>query len=482
MTINFESMFFDQMIRETLFYSPKIDFKPVHLANGLFRAICGQFADARDQHIAVYPKGSSTSEVNERIRSVLYNILSADGALFGSANTSSYTLSHVNHITSDNHDRGTGEWLAAILAHDSGDGPSPVLDTLRILLTQDNRQRSDEISTLTLPLIGSNFALKKYNYKMPDTPPSSLAVDEVGAFCDPILYSIRRGFDQIIMHGRFKGNYINKLDTLRYLITWGCFAVYLHLANSGSRDRNTRIPMILRMAEVSSPTLLQASIQSHHWVSRSVDRFLRSSMRATLDKIAKTGNYGLWETDTDIRNHIESMEWKASSGRKRQASDRIDVYKPRCLAFYDSYRSDTANQAPRTAFANAAADMIDQIVSTSPSSVASGLGTRIGLLSPGVHSKKHYAPIPNLLEVLVRATIPPKEQWTIDRLANYWAYHYGMLFGVLGDENERLAEWGISAIDGSELYNNTDTLATILELSGYARRYADGVVLVSVRE
>lgn len=482
MNTDFESIFFDQTIEKTLFYSPKIEIKPVHLANGLFRAICGVYTEARDQHMTIYPKGYPNSNVNEQIRGVLHSILSADGALFARAQMSSYTLSHITHITSDNHDRRTGEWLFTILNHDYGNGPSPALELLRVLLNQDNRQRSDEISTLTLPLTKTGFELKDFKPQIPDRHPGSLEVDEAGAFRDPLLYSIRKGFDCIAKHDGGKGNFGEKLDTLRRLVTWGCFSIYLHLTNSGSLDRKKRVPMLLCMVESPSPTLQQASTQSYQWVGRSIDRFLRIAIRDTLNRIAEEGIYGSWETDAEIRQHIQTMIWKAFGGGMRQAEARLAKYTPQCLLFYDSYLSDTANQSPRSAFVNAAADMIDQIVSSSPTAVARGLGTRIGLLSPGLYTRKRYTAVPDLLEVLIRATIPPQELWTIGKLANHWANHYGLLFGALGEENTRLAEWGINAIDGSSLYDNTEALTTILEMSGYARRYADGVVLVSVRE
>src|SRR5713226_1794336 len=289
MNPDFERIFFDQTVEETLFYSPKIEIRPVHLANGLFRAVCGKYAEAPDQHIAVYPKVYPNSSVNEQIRGVLNAILSADGALFARAQMSSYTLSHISHITSDNHDRRTGEWLSTILTHNDGEGGIPALELLRVLLNQDNRQRSDEISTLTLPLTKSSFELKDFKRQMPDRFPSSLRVDETGTFCDPLLYSIREGFDRIAKHDGGKGNYGEKLDTLRRLVTWGCFSIYLHLANSGSLDRQKRVPMMLCMAESPSPTLRQASTQSYLWVERSIDKFFRVAIRDTLNRIAEEG-------------------------------------------------------------------------------------------------------------------------------------------------------------------------------------------------
>lgn len=482
MSVYFESTFFDQIMEETLFYSPKIAIKPVHLANGLFRAVCGAYAEAPDQHIAIYPKKYTESSVSEQIRGVLNNILSADSALFANARMSSYTLSHVSHITSDDHDRRTGEWLFTVLNYDNGSGPSPALELLRVLLNQDDRQRSDEISTLTLPLVKSRFELRPVSSRMPNLLPKSLAVNEKGDFSDPLLTSIREGFDRIAEHDKKKASYGSKLDTLRHLVIWGCFAIYLHLANSGSSDKAKRIPIMLCMADAPSSTLRQASNQSYLWIKRSIDKFLRTAILDKLTKISSEGIYGAWETDEDIRQQIQAMQWKTLSGRMRQADIRLVKYPENCLLFYNSYLSDVANQSPQTAFANAATDMLDQIVSSSPSDVARGLGTGIGLLSPGPSPRKRYSAVPDLLEVFIRATIPPGEQWTIDELANYWSGHYGLLFGALGNENDQLMNWGVNVIDGSSLYDNTEALTAILEMSGYARRYADGVVFVSVKE
>ena len=196
--------------------------------------------------------------------------------------------------------------------HDSGEGQSPAFEVLHTLLSEDNRQRSDEISTLTLPLTRFNFELKDFKPQVPDQRPNSLRVDETGTFCDPLLFSIRKGFDCIAKHDRGKGNFGEKLDTLRRLVMWGCFSIYLHLANSGSLERQKRVPMMLCMVESPSPTLRQASIQSYQWVGRSIDKFFRAAIRDTLNRKAEEGIYGFWETDVDIRQQIQTMTWKAS--------------------------------------------------------------------------------------------------------------------------------------------------------------------------
>jgi hypothetical protein len=273
-------------------------------------------------------------------------------------------------------------------------------------------------------------------------------------------------------------------DTLRRFVIWGCFGVYMHLANAGRDQLDRRVPILFCMPRERVPTLQQASIQSYRWAARSIDTFFRKEIRRQVEQLRSSGQYGSWASDEDIEHIIATIQsWKATSGRMRQKT-RTDQDNARDFrSFYYSYRSTTASQPPHLAFANAAADLLDRVLTSSPDDVARALGTRIGLL--GVTSRRthrRYSPQPDLLEVLVRASVPKGESWSINKLAEYWSTQYGILFGALGNENEQLARWGISAVDGSELRTNADHVATTLEWSGYARRYADGVVLVTVKE
>ena len=487
----FETIFFDQIIDRTLFYSPKIEIKPAHLANGFFRAVCGKYADFQDQHEAIYPKAYPEPRnlpaylrdtQNQGIREMLYGLLSADAAVYRAPRLSSYTLSHVSQITSDNHDRRAGEWLLAILSQ--GVQPSPALDMLRELLMETDRQRSDELSTLTLPLAPANpDALKSFRPAMQGIP-NSLRIDESGAFVDPVIRAIRAGFDQLAAYDTATVRYGGKLDTLRRFAIWGCFGVYLHLANAGREQIDTRVPILFCMPGDRTPTLQQASIQSYRWVGRSIDIFFRKEIQRQVEQLRDEGQQGAWENDEDIERIIGAIQsWKATSGRMRPKT-RTDQDNVRDFrAFYKSYRSATASQPPHIAFANAAADLLDRVLSSSPDDVARNLGRRMGLLNvTSRRTLRRYAPQPDLLEVLVRASVPKDVPWTINKLAEHWSTQYGILFGAVGNENEQLATWGISAVDGAELRANADRVATLLEWSGYARRYADGVVLVTVKE
>jgi hypothetical protein len=54
--LDYQITFFEEIARSRLGYDPRIEIKPAHLANGLFRAICGGYANNQAQHLAIYPK------------------------------------------------------------------------------------------------------------------------------------------------------------------------------------------------------------------------------------------------------------------------------------------------------------------------------------------------------------------------------------------------------------------------------------------
>jgi hypothetical protein len=216
-------------------------------------------------------------------------------------------------------------------------------------------------------------------------------------------------------------------------------------------------------------------------MGRSIDQFFRRQIRAEIQRLEENGEEMPWDNDQVNEERVRSMQWKLKRGgsqSRRTDEDNIDDF----LKFYYSYRSETANQSPADAFADATADLLDRFLSSSPAAVARLLGVRIGLLTTSrSQNAKLYTPEADLLEVFVRASVPLDQEYTLQELAKDWAEKYGILFGALGDENQRLAHWGISAVAGDEYLTNIDRLVDVLEWCGYARRYADGVILVSVQ-
>jgi hypothetical protein len=218
---------------------------------------------------------------------------------------------------------------------------------------------------------------------------------------------------------------------------------------------------------------------------RSIDEYLYQEVLKTLNQLDESKLFGSWDDDTAIERHIrETIDWhqmKTPSSRGRE-EDKIKKLQQKCLNFYHSYRGDTASISPREALAHAITYILSDVLSSTPQDVARGLGTRVGLLSQcSGRRSKTYDPHPDFLEVLVRSSIPPGETWTLHKLAAHWANSYGILCGVLGDENQRLNSLGVY-VDQGEWLDNMNSMAELLELSGYARRYADGVVLITVEQ
>lgn len=509
MTIDFRKVFFEDIVNFELGYNPRIEIKPVHLANGLFRAVCGGYANNEAQHMAIYPKGyialvpdslsdalpygrtlrnkfpdysSSQQDAlrflngQEDKRAMLNALLGADKALYRLVQTSSYSLSHASHITTDNHDRDTGRWLHTILKHGES---HPALDLLSELLLQESNDRNDELSLITLPLDSMGVLRQQDGYYF---EPENTKPNNMGSFDDPIIRTIRESFDLLAKNDEKGAHKNGKLDTLRHFVTLGCFSVYFHLANAGRE--HSLVPMIFRF-DRSLTTLSKASIRSYQYLLRSIDDYLYKEINRVLHELDKSGLYGSWDDDDAIEKHVrETIDWHQTKTSSSRANEERKIIKlqQKCLNFYYSYRGETASIPPREALAHAIRYILSDVLSATPQDVVRGLGTRIGLLSQysGRHSKT-YDPHPDLLEVLVRSTIPLGETWTLNTLAKHWADEYGILCGALGDENERINSLGVF-VDQGEWLDNMNSMAEILELSGYARRYADGVVLITVEQ
>lgn len=490
--INFEEDIFDTVVSKGLFYDPKIIIKPAHLANGFFRAVCGCYTNSRQQHQVLYPKKypdlpEAFSELEDgHLREILYAMLNADGRMYSNVSQSSYTSSHISHITSDNHDRKAGEWLVHILAHDNGHGPSPALGLIRDLLTEDDGKRSDELSVLTLPLASvEEIGVHRVSGRTPRDAFMNVENDQSAQRLPySIMRSIRKGFDQLAEHDQDLAVFGGKLDILRRMVVWGCFSLFLHMANVDSIGQGQRLPMLLSMSRYPDPTFKQASVETYQWVNRSVDAYFRDNIHKIVTKWVSTREYGDLETDKGVESQVRKIEWKKRRSGMLQSKTKRERHMPKCLAFYRAYRSGTANQSPSVALANALADMLDdQVLSATPKDVARDLGVQIGLVSTSRgRAPRFYTPSPDFLDVLVRASMPPKKTWKLSELASYWAKEYGLLFGALGDENEQLQQKDISAVAGNALRSNAERLADMLISTGYAKRYADGVVLVTVQE
>lgn len=504
-TIDFRKTFFEDIFKSKLGYKPWIVVAPSHMANGFFREIGdGYYYNNEAQHRAINAKFNTVPNEEDRFRKkydnfevsqqtalqfmqdnptqrqILSQSFRADKTVFTGVGQSSYTLSHVQHTTNDNHDRDFGRWLTHIL-HQGED--QPAYELLYKLLNQgmtrssDGAAMSDALSLMTLPLMDWEIEPKTINYDY--DLPLNLTYDAAGKFADPLVNSIRTAFDRLAGNDHDSATRNGKLDALRRMTTLACFSFYLHLINMGEVSRG-KLPLLLYL-ERDSRTLKRASQESYRLVRQSTDQFLYITIKEKIEELDATGEFGRWDNQVDIEQHIEqTINWYKYSEGNAKEKGKVQELKINCLNFYDSYRRTTENNEIE-AIAHAFTDMAGMVFSETPATIARALGVKIGLLTRGDRREnKAYELHPDLLEVLIRASIPIGEEWTIKKLANYWHEQFGILFGGLGNENQELAEWDISPVDVNELKRNEQALAQQLELSGYAQSYADGVVSIRV--
>lgn len=482
--------FFDEHIVVPLGYRPNsASIKPVHIANGLCRAALGVHYDPVKLNHALnrwvkQQERHSTEDLIEAakaqlgelaepqnigrlntLRKLLKDVLGADQAVYDKNENCSYTLTHSAHITPDHNDRHTGDFLAHVLNADLGSGPSPVVRLLKKLLDD----ASDEITVLSLPLTADEEC-NEYDtdYDEPESLKTRVSGGE-SAFKQPILRYIRAGFDSL---AKFETERGSKLHSLRRLVSFATFSIYLHLIHRAldfedGRTFKTRRPLMLFdfVQEGWGPIAL-ASHASYNLAAKKIDQMLVSGVRAGLEQ-----EYATW-TRKRAEDFIEGVVFKGSE----KVQERKQKH------FLEVFRSYVASLPILDALATAIVDVMLEDLSGTPSDFARALGVRGGLLAPrGQRAvRKRYSPSPELLEVLLASSMSPDEELKMDELADRWRESYGILTGVLPTDATDLANASILDAQKEHLVDNHRALKDILIKVGFAREYADGVTIVTL--
>jgi hypothetical protein len=484
--------YFKDGVVTPLGYSPTSgSIKPVHIANGLCRAALGAHYDPRVLNRALnrwanrgaeerHPTEALIDEAAERLgdlaapanrprlnelRELLRGVLGADGAVFDRNENCSYTLTHATHVTRDHNDRGAGDFLFRLLAADLGAGESPVLPLLRELLAD----ATDEISVLSLPLTDGEEAAP-YEVDLAAAPPALALRGGAGQrdFRAAILRELRAGFDALAAFERAQGS---KLHSLRRLIAFATLALYLHLTHrsldyeDGRTYRSRRPPMLLDFLQAGWSPVAVASHATYSLAAKSVERMIGYGVRAALEAA-----HGERWTTRQVEQFVADVELRG--GERAQERKRKH--------FLEVFRSYAGGSGIAEAFALAAVDAMLDDLSGTPFDFARALGVRGGLLAPrGQRAvKKRYAPSPEILEVLLAATMRQGEELELAELAERWWDRFGILTGARGGDAGDLARWSILDATKEDLVTNAAALRETLIAVGFARRYADGVTII----
>lgn len=482
--------YFNAGVAEALGYRPvTTSIKPVHIANGLCRAALGEYYNPKvlnralnrwvkqeERHPSdelVQSAGGALGDFTraehrpklDEFRHLLKGVLGADRGVYDGNQYSSYTLTYRAHITSDRNDWGTGDFLYHLLNTDLGAGPSPTIELIRELL----RDASDEITAMSWPLIKDEQP-SIYEVRA-DEAPQSLAVTKRDGrleFASQTVQGIREGFDTL---ARFELERGNKLHSLKRLVCFSTFSLFLHLTHraldyeAADEMARRRPPMLLDLTQRGWTPVGRASHATYNLACKSVERLVWHGMREALSQERK----GRWTAEA-VREFIRDVEFK---GTERQ---RVQLRRH----FLDVFESYAGGEDAQEALYRAAVDALFEGMSGTPISFTRRLGITVGLLAPRGNraTRKRYTPSPDLVEVLLAATVRVDEAVELSELADRWWRSFGIIVGCRGDDPQELRDRQISDASRGDLVENADALREALIGIGCARRYADGVTVV----
>lgn len=468
--------------------------KPVHIANGLGRALVGRTYDSdplahflrrsilnqrtqvqeernpNDAILRLYGvafTGRDSDHVDGRklstLRSLAEGVLATDKAVFGDSGVSSYTLSNETLLTRDPSDMHCGIFLAGLL---SAGGPGDAANHIRKLLESDE----DPWSTLALPMMQQFARPRAFAQSAADdtAPPHPLLnVDETGVLISPTLRRLRACFDRL---ARFENTRGSKLNSLRRMVMFSCFVVHVHLIARYSEavDGAPRPPILFDMFDGARMSLRNAS---------------RASVRAAGDVL---------EALVSLRIQQRIPATIDAAGIEQLIMDlptKKDVQRLVRQGF-DAYRDDE-EVSDLEAVSEALWQTATQ-VTNHPVEFLTELGRRAGYLTPWSNTgragklQKRYGVNTEFLETLVAATVEPGQPLDFPEFLDELRTNYGIVVGQRSDDrsvrcnNLREQQFGTpTSVAEEDLRINVEELRRALIEAGYAKAYADGQTVIT---
>ena len=469
--------------------------KPVHVANGLARALTqrsyGTAALAHTlrryvvrQALGVEQERHPNSEILEkygnafeplhgsapdsqrlsRLRALSLDVLGADGAVFDQEDKSSYTLTNERFVTKDPSDMRSGYFLARLLQAQHGDAKDAV-DLLLSLLSSE----SDPWTTLALPLL--QFGAVREESAHGEAAQRAAKADHLFSVTDGRLDShtlsvLRESFDRLARFERIAGS---KLNSLRRLVLFGCFVLHIHSISRWHERSPTRPrpPILLDMFDGTVKSVRDASRASLRAAGDAVEFLI---LECTMEKVQAAGT---------------SEEELLAVLDEQNADDTI-------LADFRTYAG--GDRAPVDALAGAIVDAAFSKAREHPIGSLIELGRRSGFLSPWANSgrggklQKRYTATAEFLEILVAATVDPDNPLEFPEFLDHLKNDFGIVVGrpqdapIIRRNNLSHEQFGPpTSINEEDLRRNVAALRQLLVEIGYGKSYADGRTIVTTK-
>jgi hypothetical protein len=464
--------------------------KPVHIANGLARRLTQRSYDTsalaqmlrrwvKNQRINVLEERNPSRAILETyaaafepsdgaaldpsalddLRTLAYGALGADDAVFEDPDKSSYTLSNERFVSRDPSDQRAGFFLARLLV--AGDGGRAATRLLSLL-----ESGSDPWTVLGEPML-SLASVREERLAGGAAEAAALsdalfATGEHGCLESSSLRRLRDAFDRL---AHYEETEHSKLNSLRRLVLFGCFAIHVHMLSRWSEiaPGAPRPPILLDLFNGDNTAIRDAS---------------RATVRASGDAVEGLLHHRITEY---VKSIVESEGGAEAVLAQESVRER-----------FDSYRN--AQRRDLDDLVEAYADLGLDDLKCQPIEYLTELGRRAGYMTPwavqgrGGKLQKRYGLNLEFLEVLVAATVSPDDPMEFNEFLDRLRDDYGIVVGRPGDDdvirrnNLNPDQFGTPiSIREEELRRNVGELRRAVVEIGYAKSYADGRTLVTTR-
>jgi hypothetical protein len=471
--------------------------KPVHVANGLVRAVQQAYFDTRElnQFVVWWSAGkvpdarrafealvsgegaqrlgylAHSQQDFERTRRYVLGLLGADKALFPSADLSSFSLTSGRMATRDNNDRGLGEFAAFLLSSEGGS------DSLadEVLRSVESSRPDDPVTILVWPLLPKEPKVAKHANKLGKASKRKHNRE--------IFKAIREAANCLATHERAQGN---RLHTLQRAVHFACVATHAHAqALAADGDLNSRPPALVALAGNRRSDLAITSERSLDSIYSRFERWLGDRLGQRIEEgLPLTGDNEILEVSTVDGRTIRSLLGRIGTAKKTHDLPDKDDLDTRYQSFVTKLK-EFGSKRPALVLGHTLVNCYArEYESGGPRSFLQGLGRKVGLLYPhfqGRAKEKRVRPSVPIVDMLVRACVPAGDAIDLDEfLARLWQ-RFGLIVG-----GRRSSEWDDAAyleqaglpVDIDQLAANTELFINEIVLMGLARRYPDGVTIV----
>jgi hypothetical protein len=178
-------------------------------------------------------------------------------------------------------------------------------------------------------------------------------------------------------------------------------------------------------------------------------------------------------SDKNVEAFIKTLQFDKKGGEKDKKGRE---------ALMRSYKSFATGLNNIDAFAEALRETLFRFQTADPLEFYRALGVRSGFVRPAGNAVRKFYTLEGVLLEAVLASILPDGELSYAELLDELSKRYGLIVGGRSKDSALLMEHGIGSATVQDLQANSRVFRQRLISLGWARQYADGVLMVQVPE